>query len=148
MGYCFLNMVDYRAIVPFVMEFNGQRWSSFNSEKVCSISYARIQGLQSLMVRFKASEIMDKDWEYRPSFFHSSGLELDRADPYTTNRYAGNPYRPPGNYYPAAAAAPASVYMNVAMGGMNNTCPSGHPSMNPHAGLVESMALLNLQHSG
>lgn len=43
MGYAFINFIDYRAIVPFFKEFNGQRWKNFNSEKVCAISYARIQ---------------------------------------------------------------------------------------------------------
>jgi hypothetical protein len=42
-GYAFINFIDYRAIVPFFKEFNGQRWKNFNSEKVCAISYARIQ---------------------------------------------------------------------------------------------------------
>ena len=43
MGYAFVNMVEPRYIVPFFKEFNGQRWKNFNSEKVCAISYARIQ---------------------------------------------------------------------------------------------------------
>jgi hypothetical protein len=42
-GYAFINFIDYRAIVSFFKEFNGQRWKNFNSEKVCAISYARIQ---------------------------------------------------------------------------------------------------------
>lgn len=42
-GYAFINFIDYRAIIPFFKEFNGQRWKNFNSEKVCAISYARIQ---------------------------------------------------------------------------------------------------------
>lgn len=36
-------MVEPRHIVPFFKEFNGQRWKNFNSEKVCAITYARIQ---------------------------------------------------------------------------------------------------------
>jgi hypothetical protein len=42
-GYAFINFMDCRRIVPFYREFNGQRWKNFNSEKVCAISYARIQ---------------------------------------------------------------------------------------------------------
>lgn len=34
-GYAFINFMDYRRIVPFFREFNGQRWKNFNSEKVC-----------------------------------------------------------------------------------------------------------------
>lgn len=33
-GYAFINFMDYRRIVPFFREFNGQRWKNFNSEKV------------------------------------------------------------------------------------------------------------------
>lgn len=33
-GYAFINFIDYRRIVPFFREFNGQRWKNFNSEKV------------------------------------------------------------------------------------------------------------------
>jgi hypothetical protein len=31
------------SIIPFVQRFNLKKWERFNSEKVCSISYARIQ---------------------------------------------------------------------------------------------------------
>lgn len=146
MGYAFINFVDYRAIVSFFMEFNGQRWSSFNSEKVCTISYARIQGLQSLMMRFKSSEIMDKDWDYRPSFFHSSGLELDRPQPFIGGG-GGGPGMP---FHPAAAAASPYVPM-----GVNHPTPVG-PMSPPGAsggggttgGLVDSFGLLNLHSPG
>jgi hypothetical protein len=32
------------SIVNFFEEFNGRKWEKFNSEKVCTITYARIQG--------------------------------------------------------------------------------------------------------
>jgi len=42
-GYAFINFCEYRSIVPFFCKYNGRRWNNFNSEKVCAISYARIQ---------------------------------------------------------------------------------------------------------
>ena len=35
-GYCFINFLEPRYILPFVQNFEGQRWKSFNSEKVPS----------------------------------------------------------------------------------------------------------------
>ena len=42
-GYAFINMVQPGYIVPFVQKFDHKKWEKFNSEKVCQISYARIQ---------------------------------------------------------------------------------------------------------
>ena len=42
-GYAFINMVQPKFIVPFMARFNQRKWERFNSEKVCHISYARIQ---------------------------------------------------------------------------------------------------------
>lgn len=33
--------------------FNGKRWPKFNSEKICEIKYAKIQGSQALDGHFK-----------------------------------------------------------------------------------------------
>lgn len=42
-GYAFINMVKPAYILPFNKRFNQRKWERFNSEKVCHISYARIQ---------------------------------------------------------------------------------------------------------
>ncbi|KAG5188334.1 RNA recognition motif 2-domain-containing protein, partial [Tribonema minus] len=68
-GYAFINFIDFRRIVSFTREFHGQRWRNFNSEKVCAISYARIQGKASMISRFQNSSLMEKDGEYRPLLF-------------------------------------------------------------------------------
>ncbi|CAM9946367.1 unnamed protein product, partial [Choristocarpus tenellus] len=81
-GYAFINFMDYRRIVPFSREFNAQRWKNFNSEKVCAISYARIQGKASMISRFQNSSLMEKDGEYRPLIFYSNGLERGRPEPF------------------------------------------------------------------
>lgn len=43
MGYAFINMVSPQYILPLVERFNNRKWDKFNSEKVASITYARIQ---------------------------------------------------------------------------------------------------------
>ena len=43
-GYAFINFVDSIFILKFFEELNGKRWECFNSEKICEITYARIQG--------------------------------------------------------------------------------------------------------
>ena len=30
--------------MPFYQQYHGKKWEKFNSEKVCDIAYARIQG--------------------------------------------------------------------------------------------------------
>lgn len=42
-GYAFINMVRPDHIVPLVQKLDRKKWEKFNSEKVCNISYARIQ---------------------------------------------------------------------------------------------------------
>ena len=42
-GYAFINMVKPIYILPLMKRFNQRKWERFNSEKVCHISYARIQ---------------------------------------------------------------------------------------------------------
>jgi hypothetical protein len=81
-GYCFINFLEPRFIVPFVQEFNGQRWRSFNSEKVCVVSFARIQGKAAMVSRFQNSSLLEKDDEYRPLLFYSSGPEKGYPEPF------------------------------------------------------------------
>lgn len=92
-GYCFINFMDPKSIAPFVREFNGQRWKSFNSEKVCAITFARIQGKQAMIARFQNSSLLEKDDEYQPLLFVSSGPEKGKPEPFPTSnrfRHGGN----------------------------------------------------------
>jgi hypothetical protein len=84
-GYCFINFLDPKFIPPFVLEFNGQRWKSFNSEKICAVSFARIQGKSAMVSRFQNSSLLEKDDEYQPLLFHSSGPEQGRPEPFPTS---------------------------------------------------------------
>ncbi|KAL7548731.1 hypothetical protein ACHAWF_012000 [Thalassiosira exigua] len=72
-GYAFVNFVDYRDLIPFVERYNGKGWQRFNSDKICDITYARIQGKAAMLKRFENSALMDKDDGYRPKVFVSHG---------------------------------------------------------------------------
>ncbi|XP_059633443.1 protein MEI2-like 4 isoform X2 [Cornus florida] len=72
-GYAFINMTDPSLIVPFYQAFNGKKWEKFNSEKVASIAYARIQGKTALISHFQNSSLMNEDKRCRPILFHTEG---------------------------------------------------------------------------
>jgi len=56
-GYAFVNFIHTKFIDEFYREFNGRRWDRFNSEKICELAYARIQGATNLMDHFQTSQI-------------------------------------------------------------------------------------------
>lgn len=59
-GYAFINFIHAKFIPAFYHEFNGKKWSRFNSEKICSLTYARIQGTGALRSHFKNSHVMQQ----------------------------------------------------------------------------------------
>ncbi|CAA6671341.1 unnamed protein product [Spirodela intermedia] len=74
-GYAFINMVSPSHIVSFYETFNGKKWEKFNSEKVASLAYARIQGKTALITHFQNSSLMNEDKRCHPILFHSAGPE-------------------------------------------------------------------------
>jgi len=52
MGYAFINFVDPIYILKFYDEMNGKAWDRFKSEKICQLTYGRIQGQQNLIDNF------------------------------------------------------------------------------------------------
>ena len=82
MGYAFINFIDYVSILPFSQDFRNQKWKNFNSEKVCAISYARLQGKAAMIARFQNSSLLDKDESYRPLVFFSSGKNRGKPEPF------------------------------------------------------------------
>jgi hypothetical protein len=53
--------------------FHGKKWEKFNSEKVASLAYARIQGRTSLIAHFQNSSLMNEDKRCRPILFQTEG---------------------------------------------------------------------------
>jgi RNA recognition motif 2 len=74
-GYAFINFTAPRYIVPFYLEFHGRKWPKFNSDKVCEITYARIQGKQQLVNHFSNSSLMNEDPKCRPLVFGADGRQ-------------------------------------------------------------------------
>ena len=51
-GYAFINFVDATSILTLHANMNGKTWQRFNSEKICQITYARVQGKANLVNNF------------------------------------------------------------------------------------------------
>lgn len=102
MGYAFINFIEAAHIEAFHTEFDGQKWTNFNSEKVCAISYARLQGKQAMIARFQNSSLLEKHESYRPLVFCSSGPNRGKPEPFPApkqivhKKQAGHSHSPPG----------------------------------------------------
>jgi RNA recognition motif-containing protein len=81
-GYAFINFVDYRDILTFHKRYYGTHWRTFNSDKICDITYARIQGKAAMLKRFENSALMEKDDEYKPLVFMSNGPDKGKRLPF------------------------------------------------------------------
>mmetsp|Transcript_9655 Transcript_9655/g.14368 ORF Transcript_9655/g.14368 Transcript_9655/m.14368 type:complete len:894 (+) Transcript_9655:218-2899(+) len=86
-GYAFVNFVDYVDIVPFWEHYHGRHWRMFNSDKICDITYARIQGKAAMLKRFEHSALMDKDEDYRPLVFVSSGPNKGKREAFPNEHH-------------------------------------------------------------
>ncbi|XP_034590568.1 protein MEI2-like 2 isoform X1 [Setaria viridis] len=84
-GYAFINMISPTHIISFYQAFNGKKWEKFNSEKVASLAYARIQGRTALISHFQNSSLMNEDKRCRPILFHPNGLESGNQDAFPIN---------------------------------------------------------------
>jgi RNA recognition motif-containing protein len=73
-GYAFINFKEPSKIVNFFLEFNCKKWQLGNEskrDKVCFLSYARIQGLRCILDHFKRSSIMKQiDEKLKPMVFN------------------------------------------------------------------------------
>ncbi|KAM7272912.1 hypothetical protein ACFE04_027576 [Oxalis oulophora] len=86
-GYAFINMINPTNIIPFYKAFNGKKWEKFNSEKVASLAYARIQGKNALVAHFQNSSLMNEDKRCRPILFHTDGPNAGDQEPFPTGAY-------------------------------------------------------------
>ncbi|MQL96573.1 hypothetical protein Taro_029255, partial [Colocasia esculenta] len=81
-GYAFINMIDPQQIIPFFKTFDGKKWEKFNSEKVVSLAYARIQGKAALIAHFQNSSLMNEDKRCRPILFQTDGPNAGDQEPF------------------------------------------------------------------
>ncbi|GJJ75723.1 hypothetical protein EMPS_08081 [Entomortierella parvispora] len=81
-GYAFINFINTDVIGSFIESHVGKKWSRFNSDKICSLSYANIQGRQALVEKFRNSSVMEEDPSYRPKIFFTSGPNVGLEEPF------------------------------------------------------------------
>jgi len=79
-GYAFINFINYLTVAKFHEEFDQKKWEKFNSEKVCRITFARIQGKAAFIDHFRNSSLMYEDQACRPLIFHSSGPSIGQLE--------------------------------------------------------------------
>ncbi|KAJ0236831.1 RNA recognition motif domain-containing protein [Hirschfeldia incana] len=91
-GYAFINMVSPTFITALYEAFDGKKWDKFNSEKVASLAYARIQGKTALMTHFQNSSLMNEDRRCHPIVFDGSEssypfiMEMEHSQDQNTHR--------------------------------------------------------------
>ncbi|CAG8577584.1 6361_t:CDS:10 [Paraglomus brasilianum] len=81
-GYAFVNFIEPKMIISFAKARIGNKWSRFNSEKICNLSYASIQGSQALIEKFRNSSVLDEKPEYRPKLFYTFGPMRGKEAPF------------------------------------------------------------------
>ena len=62
-GYAFINFISSYYIPNFYYMFNGKKWSNTNSEKVCQITYSKIQGKSNLILHYPSKSVFQNDVE-------------------------------------------------------------------------------------
>ncbi|KAK9090001.1 hypothetical protein Sjap_023178 [Stephania japonica] len=72
----------YVGLLRLYPTFDGKKWEKFNSEKVASLAYARIQGKAALITHFQNSSLMNEDKRCRPILFHSDGPNAGNQEPF------------------------------------------------------------------
>ncbi|XAR52794.1 hypothetical protein NMG60_11021069 [Bertholletia excelsa] len=97
-GYAFINMLSPSHIIPFYEEFNGKKWEKFNSEKIASLAYARIQGKAALVLHFQNSSLMNEDKRCRPILFQSEGQDSVDQEPILSSNLNICIRQPDGSY--------------------------------------------------
>ncbi|GAU17629.1 hypothetical protein TSUD_255040 [Trifolium subterraneum] len=83
-GYAFINFVAPSKIVSFYQAFNGKNWDKVESEKVVSLAYARVQGMQALIMEYemKNPDAMTMDMQFRPTVFLSESQYQEESVQY------------------------------------------------------------------
>ncbi|KAF9589730.1 hypothetical protein IFM89_028639 [Coptis chinensis] len=108
-GYAFINMVSPSHIIPFYQAFNGKKWEKFNSEKVASLAYARIQGKAALVTHFQNSSLMNEDKRCRPILFHSEEVgDQIIQEPFPSNNLNILVRQPDGSYSGDSPESPSN----------------------------------------
>ncbi|ESQ28508.1 hypothetical protein EUTSA_v10018362mg [Eutrema salsugineum] len=69
-GYGFVNMTTPEAVWRLYKAFHKKQWRVFKSKKICAVTYARVQGIESLKEHFKNARLPGAEMEqYMPVLF-------------------------------------------------------------------------------
>jgi hypothetical protein len=75
-GYAFINFLSNSTAKLFKNHLDGYRLTGFNSQKICEVSYARVQGLDANVLHYRNSPVNGVTIpEYRPLLF-ADGKEI------------------------------------------------------------------------
>ena len=108
-GYCFINFIDPKSVADFTLRVSGlsrsgilcklihidigKRWKNFNSEKVCEVSFANIQGKRAFVDKFRNSSVMAEPEAYRPKIFYSDGTLVGQEEPFPAPTLTSGPFQ-------------------------------------------------------
>ena len=75
-GYCFVSFIHNEAARRFMEKMIGYKLPGFNSQKICEVSWARVQGLKANIQHYRNSPVNSINIpEYRPLLF-AHGTEI------------------------------------------------------------------------
>lgn len=57
LGFGFINFVDPIHIIDFYDRYCGKKWEKFNSDKICELAYAKVQGKDELLKHIEQNGI-------------------------------------------------------------------------------------------
>lgn len=83
-GYAFISFTKPEHVKLFVQSRTGMKWSqyNYNSEKVIEIRFARIQGCENLIQKFRNSPVMHQESAFRPKLYYASGDLIGKEKPF------------------------------------------------------------------
>lgn len=83
-GYCFVSFTANETARRFIAKLSGYKLPGFNSQKICEVSWARVQGLKANIQHYRNSPVNSINIpEYRPLLF-AHGTEIQF--PFVNNR--------------------------------------------------------------
>lgn len=87
-GYCFVSFVHNDAARRFMEKMIGYKLPGFNSQKICEVSWARVQGLKANIQHYRNSPVNSINIpEYRPLLFaHGTEIQFPFVNSNRINR--------------------------------------------------------------
>lgn len=67
MGYAFINFIDVESAKKFYLTFHKSKWPRFQSDKICEVRYAVLQGKEANIKFFENSQLIRQaDVKFKP----------------------------------------------------------------------------------